>query len=1472
MERTNDRNDSQTPPASDLGSAIEHWLVRRLAERLGMPATALDTHQPLVRYGLDSIVALELVADLEDWLGCTLPLTLAWDCPTITAIVQRVAESASQRIAQDEVGALSVTHDERQCSRTTPATTETTAHLSYGQQALWFFSQQAPHSPVYNIARALRVHSLLDIAALHTALQQLTDRHAALRTTFPTSDGKAIPRVHPHLAVAFHEEDATTWSHAFLQHRLTQQAHQPFTLEHGPLFRVHLYSRSSHEHVLLLVMHHMIVDFWSLAVLVHELGILYQALISGTEPVLPPLSSTYIDYVRWQTERLNSPAGAQLWAYWQQQLAGELPTLNLPTDRPRPPVQTYAGASQSRRLSAPLTQQLKALSQAQDTTLYTTLLTAFYVLLYRYTGQEDLLVGSPMAGRSRAELARLVGYVVNPVALRAHLAGNSTFTALLAQVRQTVLEAFEHQDYPFALLVERLRVQRDASRSPLFQVMFMLHKAHQLDTQDLTPFGLGEEGFQLEIGELRLESMALEQQAAAFDLTLTMAEVEGELAASLQYNTALFDQTTMECLLAHFQILLEGIVADPQQQITRLPLCSAEEQHQILTLWNNTDADYPRQQCVHQLFEAQAAQTPDAVAVLDPDERLTYRELNQRANQLAHYLRQRGVGPEVLVGLCMERSVAMVVGVLGILKAGGAYVPLDPTYPRDRLAFLLADSQVALVLTQQPCVSALPVHDAQVVCLDTEAARIAQESQANPVHITTPEHLAYVLYTSGSTGQPKGVLGLHRGIVNRLAWMWQAYPFAAADVACQKTSLNFVDSVWELFGPLLQGIPTVLIPDRVVKEPQHLVHTLAAHQVTRLVLVPSLLGMILDLPDDLQTQLSRLTLWICSGEPLSGALSRRFHQRLPQGVLLNLYGSSEVAADVTWYDTSLAHGEPASMPIGRPIANTQIYLLDAHQQPVPMGVPGELYAGGDGLARGYLHRPELTAARFIPHPFSNKPGARLYKTGDLARYRPDATLELLGRLDQQVKLRGFRIELGEIEAVLNQHPAVREVVVTVREDIPGGKQLVAYLTSSQQSTPTPSALRHFLQEKLPEYMLPAAFVILDALPLTPNGKIDRLALPVPQSASHSGGHSLVAPRTAVEQALTDLWTQLLGLEQVSIDANFFELGGHSLLAIQLLSKIHQTFGQELPLTALLQAPTIAALAALLDDPSLVSQHVLVPLRAKGTRPPVFCFHPAGGQILVYQPLTDALDADQPLYCLQSRALANAEEEYNSLDDMAAAYTVALQQRQPEGPYYLLGWSMGGLLALTVAGLLEQQGQAVAFVGLLDPYLPTHNNRFCDDALLGPVLAFGGSLASALLGLAPVERQTLQEKLYTLPPHARLQQLLHWGQTQHIRIPELPLATLQRQAALAEIHMTLCRTHEPRPVRAPLSIWWARHSLQEESHRTAWRSYSLHAVHTAIAEGNHFSMLQPPQVQSLVESLQTSLHTAQLTEVAATIDE
>jgi amino acid adenylation domain-containing protein len=768
---------------------------------------------------------------------------------------------------------------------------------------------------------------------------------------------------------------------------------------------------------------------------------------------------------------------------------------------------------------------------------------------------------------------------------------------------------------------------------------------------------------------------------------------------------------------------------------------------------------------------------------------------------------------------------------------------------------MLEDAQVPVLLTQEQLVSELPAYGARVVCLDSDWEIIAEESQENLVSGTTPATLAYVIYTSGSTGRPKGVLGHHRGMVNRFAWMWAAYPFEADEVCCQKTSLNFVDSVWELFGPLLQGIRTVMVPDEDVKDPHRLVQVLAAKHVTRLVLVPSLLDALLRTCGALEGQLPKLKMWITSGEPLSRELCQRFVRSMPGSALLNLYGSSEVAADVTWYEAHQAPGDLARVPIGRPIANTQIYLLDAHQNLVPVGIPGELHVGGAGVARGYLNRSELTAERFIPNPFSDKPETCLYKTGDLARYLPDGALEFLGRLDNQVKIRGFRIELGEIEAVLSQHPAVREVVIVAREDVPGGKCLLAYLVPARKPAPAPSALRSFLKEKLPDYMIPSTFVILDTLPLTPNGKVNRLALPSPDQVSPVLERAFVAPRTPVQEALADIWSQVLGIKRLSIHDNFFELGGHSLLAVQLMSRIQQTFNRGIPLASLFQAPTTADFALLLEDTADTSLHFLVPIKTTGTRPPLFCMHPAGGNVMVYQSLATFLGPDQPLYGLQSGALSDATQEHNTLDDMATDYAAIIRRRQPKGPYYLLGWSMGGVLAVAVADLLERQRQSIAFVGLFDTYLPANNTVTWDhDPLLVLVLTFGGTMAGALAALDPVKQQLLRAELLALSPKERLQRIIAWGRERHLLSSDLSLEALQRQAALTEIHVALCETHKVTPIQAPLHVWWARDDLQRRQPRTDWNRYTRGTIHTEIAEGNHFSMIQSPHVEVLAEQL------------------
>ena len=735
------------------------------------------------------------------------------------------------------------------------------------------------------------------------------------------------------------------------------------------------------------------------------------------------------------------------------------------------------------------------------------------------------------------------------------------------------------------------------------------------------------------------------------------------------------------------------------------PLTEAQR-HQLLFAWNATQSAYPRDTCIHQLFEAQVRRTPDAVAVVFESERLTYRELNSKANQLAHYLQKLGVGPEVLVGVCLERSLEMMVGLLGILKAGGAYVPLDPAYPQERLAFMLQDARVTILLTQQQLLPRLPRQEARVVCLNTEWESIVQQSTENLADsATTGESLAYVLYTSGSTGQPKGVLGTHRASINRFAWMWNTYPFGSGEVCCQKTTLNFVDSIWEIFGPLLQGVRTVIIPDQVVKDPQRLLHMLSSYSVTRVVLVPSLLRVLLDIGSDLQNQLPHLHYCVSSGEALPLELAVRFLERMPQSLLINLYGSSEVAADVTCYEvrdsTSLQ-----SIPIGRPIANTQVYLLDQELQPVAVGAVGEVYIGGDGLARGYLNRPQLTAERFVPHPFCDEPGARLYRTGDLARYRPDGNIECLGRLDHQVKIRGFRVELGEIEVVLSRHPAVREVVVVAHEYEPGEKRLVAYVVLQRGGAAATGELREHVMNALPDYMVPSAFVELEALPLTPNGKVDRRGLPAPTSIARSAEEPYVAATLLEHSELILIWEELLDVRPIGIRDNFFYLGGNSLLAARLVERIEQAFGKELPLAVLFTAPTIEGLVQALQ--SGAQQHSRTPfvaVQAGGCRRPFFYLHGAWESDAFYCfHLAQHLGPDQPFYALAPYSF-DGSGVLPTVEEMAAAHIRLVRSIQPQGPYLLGGFCNGGLVAYEMARQLEEQGQRVDHLVLVEPAYP-----------------------------------------------------------------------------------------------------------------------------------------------------------------------
>ena len=1046
----------------------------------------------------------------------------------------------------------------------TPRTNRDWAAVSFAQQRLWFLDRLEPDRVSYNVPRAIRLTGLLNIQALERTLNELIARHEPFRTRFSSVDGTLRQIISAAEQLPLRLIDLGNLANDEKENRarelMKEEAGLPFDLAHGPVIRSSLLRLGEREHILLLTTHHIVSDAWSTGILFRELGALYNAFAGGKDSPLLPLPIQYADFAEWQREWLQGDVLEEQLGYWRQQLGGATGILELPADYPRPAVLTARGAHRSLSLSRALSEQVAELSKRQGATLFMTLLAAFQTLLYRYTDEEDIVVGSPIAGRNRGETEELIGFFINTLALRTNLAGDPTFRELLSRVKETAVGAYAHQDLPFEKLVEELQPERDLNRTPFFQTMFQFQNAS---------------GTPLELNGLAIKQLDVATETSKFDLMLAALEEAGVLTLVMEYSADLFAGETIDRLLRQFSTLLEGAVDNPAERISRLPLMTEAERRLVLSDWNTTQAEFPRERCIHQLFEDQAERVPDDVAVVSGSGRVTFAELNARANQLAHHLQRLGVVPETRVAICLERSAELIVGLLGVLKAGGAYVPLEPSFPAERLSFILADSQAQLLLTQEHLLASLPGSTARVVTLDGDAQEIAQEDKENPTSTVTSENAAHVIYTSGSTGRPKGVVSAHRASVNRFAWMWREYPFMSNEVCCQKTSLSFVDSIWEIFGPLLKGVPLVIIPEMLVKDPKRFVQSLEDSKVTRLVLVPSLLRVILESSASLSQRLASLRYCVCSGETLAVDLATEFRKQLPAAKLINLYGSSEVAADVTGYEVGSAE-RPGSVPIGRPLANTHAYVLDPHLQPTPICVPGEIFIGGEGLARGYLNRPGMTAESFIPHPFAASAGARLFRTGDLGRYLADGNIEYRGRRDHQVKIRGFRIELGEIETVLATHARVRQAVA-VTLDNEGEKRLAAYVVADGEQ-PTAGELRLHLREKLPDYMIPTVFVMLDSLPLTASGKVNRLALPKPEASQFAATEDFQAPRTPAEDLLAGIWAEALNCDTVGINDDFFSLGGHSLLLVRIASRIHDVFALELPLRALFEAPTVAGMA------------------------------------------------------------------------------------------------------------------------------------------------------------------------------------------------------------------------------------------------------------------------------------------------------
>jgi amino acid adenylation domain-containing protein/non-ribosomal peptide synthase protein (TIGR01720 family) len=1031
--------------------------------------------------------------------------------------------------------------------------------LSFAQQRLWFLDQLEPESPRYNAFTAFRLEGALHVPALAQGLGEILRRHEALRMRFVEVDGEPELRLDPAGPFPVTTVDlrglAPAEQGAEVQRLALAEARLPFRLAEGPLVRATLLRLADAQHVLLLSMHHIVSDGWSMGVFVRELWTLYEAFRQGRPSPLPELPVQYADFAAWQREQLQGDVLEGQLAYWRKQLAG-LTALELPTDRPRPPVQGFAGAWRLRALPAGLIDRVRALSQEESATPYMTLLAVFAELLRRYSGQDDVVVGSPISNRTRAEVEGLIGFFANTLVLRIDVSGDPTVRELVRRVRDVALGAYTHQDLPFERLVGELTSERDLSRSPLFQVAFVLQSAPREEVR---------------LPGLTVTLGGVDNRVSKFDLTLSITDSEpGSLA--FEYSTDLFEAATVDRLAAHLEVLLQAAVEDPGRRISELPLLTSAEEATLREDWNATHRDYASDACVHQLIEAQVRRTPDAVALAFEGTSLTYSELNRRANRLASHLRQRGVGPEVRVGICLERSPDMVVALLGALKAGGAYVPLDPGYPEGRLAFMLSDADVAVLVTDDRLAAALPPHQARVVRVDGDADAISENPEDDPGIAVDPDNLAYVIYTSGSTGQPKGAMNTHRGVCNRLLWMQEEYGLRESDRVLQKTPFSFDVSVWEFFWPLMVGARLVVAKPEGHKDSAYLARLMEDEGITTVHFVPSMLRVFLEEPAASSARSLRRV--ICSGEALSHELQERFFSRLG-AELHNLYGPTEAAVDVTRW--ACRRGDDRKIvPIGRPVANTRTFVLDRGMRPVPSGVVGELYLGGIQVGRGYLARPGLTAEKFVPDPFGGEPGGRLYRTGDLARWLPEGSLEYVGRIDHQVKVRGFRIELGEIESALLGHPNVRDAVVVARDEPAGEKRLVGYVVGETGATD----LRAYLGARLPEYMVPSLFVSLESLPLSPSGKVDRRGLPAPASERdvQSG-----AFRTPVEEALGGIWERVLGVEGIGPEERFFELGGHSLLATRVMAQLRRTFGVELPLRALFDSPTVRGLAQRIEE-------------------------------------------------------------------------------------------------------------------------------------------------------------------------------------------------------------------------------------------------------------------------------------------------
>ncbi|MBT9107996.1 amino acid adenylation domain-containing protein [Pseudomonas aeruginosa] len=1403
-------------------SALEKDVAAIWGELLGVERVGLTDN--FFELGGHSLLATRLVSRIRQDLGIEVSLKSLFEQPVLQGFVESLGEKPA------EVPPI------------TPVTREQPLPLSYAQERQWFLWQLEPESAAYHIPAALRLRGGLDVVALQRSFERLAQRHESLRTRFRQEGLRTVQVVDADGQLQVSRHNLANVDDASLRAAVEAEMARPFDLRTDALLRISLFEVAPNDHVLVMVQHHIVSDGWSMQLMVEELVQLYAAYSRGLEVALPALPIQYADYALWQRSWMEAGEKERQLAYWTGLLGGEQPVLELPFDRPRPVRQSHRGAQFILELDIDLSQALRRVAQQEGATAFALLLASFQALLYRYSGQADIRVGVPIANRNRVETERLIGFFVNTQVLKADLDGRMGFDELLAQARQRALEAQAHQDLPFEQLVEALQPERSLSHNPLFQVLFN----YQSEARG--------NGQAFRFDELQMESVQFDSRTAQFDLTLDLTDEEQRFCAVFDYATDLFDASTVERLAGHWRNLLRGIVANPRQRLGELPLLDAPERRQTLSEWNPAQRECAVQGTLQQRFEEQARQRPQAVALILDEQRLSYGELNARANRLAHCLIARGVGADVPVGLALERSLDMLVGLLAILKAGGAYLPLDPAAPEERLAHILDDSGVRLLLTQGHLLERLP-RQAGVEVLAIDGLVLDGYAESDPLPTLSADNLAYVIYTSGSTGKPKGTLLTHRNALRLFSATEAWFGFDERDVWTLFHSYAFDFSVWEIFGALLYGGRLVIVPQWVSRSPEDFYRLLCREGVTVLNQTPSAFKQLMAVAcsADMATQQPALRYVIFGGEALDLQSLRpwfqRFGDRQPQ--LVNMYGITETTVHVTYRPVSEADLEGGLVsPIGGTIPDLSWYILDRDLNPVPRGAVGELYIGRAGLARGYLRRPGLSATRFVPNPFPGGAGERLYRTGDLARFQADGNIEYIGRIDHQVKVRGFRIELGEIEAALAGLAGVRDAVVLAHDGV-GGTQLVGYVVadSAEDAERLRESLRESLKRHLPDYMVPAHLMLLERMPLTVNGKLDRQALPQPDASLSQQAYR--APGSELEQRIAAIWSEILGVERVGLDDNFFELGGHSLLLLMLKERIGDTCQATLSISQLMTHASVAEQAACIEGQARES--LLVPLNGRREGSPLFMFHPSFGSVHCYKTLAMALRDRHPVKGVVCRALLGAGREVPEWDDMVAEYAEQLLQEHPEGVFNLAGWSLGGNLAMDVAARLEQRGRQVAFVGWIDAPAPVRVEAFWNE--IGPTpeavpnLSMG-EMRVELLGVMFPERAEHIERAWSSICSATTDDEQRWTRMSDWAEAEIgaEFATLRSEIAQSnelEVSWELKQILDERlkamdypRLTAKVSLWWAARSTN---------AIQRSAVERSMAEAIGAERVEPVRV-------------------------